>query len=223
MRAIIFANGPVPEGSLGRYPLTRKDWLIAADGGVRNCLDQGFEPGVVIGDLDSLSPEQEMEMRARGVEFVTHPARKDFTDLELAIRHAVEGGAMEIFILGALGARWDQSLANVLLPAMAPWAKVEIRLLHGDQELTVVHGGSRLDLAGAPGDIVSLLPLRGDVGEVVSQGLEYPLVEDTLHFGATRGVSNRMLGEEAWIRVGTGRLLCVIIHSDQSNDQEVRE
>jgi thiamine pyrophosphokinase len=156
------------------------------------------------------------------VEFITHPARKDFTDLELAIQHAVEGGATEIFILGALGARWDQSLANVLLPAMDPWAEVDIRLLHGDQELTVVHGGSRLDLAGAPGEIVSLLPLGGNVGEVVSSGLEYPLAEERLHFGATRGVSNRMIGEKAWIRVGTGCLLCVIIHDDQSNDQEVR-
>lgn len=217
MRAIIIANGPVPDGSLDRYPLGPDDWLIAADGGARYCLHQHLEPQVVIGDLDSLSSEEKRELRERGAEFVTHPARKDFTDLELAIGHAVQRGATQILILGALGARWDQSLANVLLPTMAPWQDIDIRLLHGNQELTIVHGGGRLDLEGAPGDIVSLLPLSDDVGGVVSSDLEFPLAEETLYFGATRGVSNRMTTEKAWIRIGTGCLLCVIIHDDQAN------
>jgi thiamine pyrophosphokinase len=221
MRAIIFANGPVPGGSLDRYAPREDDWLIAADGGARNCLELGLEPQVVIGDLDSLSGEEQRELRRGGVEFITHPAHKDFTDLELAIGHAAEGGAEQILILGALGARWDQSLANVLMPTMSAWEGIDIRLLHGDQELTIIRGGSRLDISGAPGEVVSLLPLSGDVSAVVTSGLEYPLAEERLHFGATRGVSNRLTADKAWVRVGSGHLLCVIIHDDLANSQEV--
>src|SRR3972149_51102 len=50
-------------------------------------------------------------------------------------------------------------------------------------------GPVRLDLAGRPGDIVSLLPL-GDAAGVTTVGLRYPLDDEDLPAGPARGGSN---------------------------------
>lgn len=222
VRTIIIANGEVPEGAFERYPVRDGDWLIAADGGARVCLGLGLLPELVIGDFDSLSNDEQDRLRQENVQFIQHPARKDYTDLELALQHAVEGGAAEILVFGALGDRWDQSLANVLLAGLAEWEGVRIWLLHGEQRMTCLRGGEELELEGRRGDIVSLLPIGGDAVGVATQGLEYPLDDERLHFGATRGVSNRMLGQNATVSLGDGKLIVVMIHGASSERSEVR-
>jgi thiamine pyrophosphokinase len=214
VRAIIFANGLIPEGSIERHPLIADDMLIAADGGARACINLNRPPDVVIGDFDSIADDEREWLRRADVQFVRHPARKDFTDLELAIRHAVEAGASEILVFGALGARWDQSLANTLLLGLSEWAGTRLWLLHGQQELTAIRGGERLTLHGMPGDTVSLLPIAGEARGVATDGLEYPLHGETLYFGATRGVSNSMLDEQATVSLMEGQLIVVIIHGE---------
>jgi thiamine pyrophosphokinase len=44
---------------------------------------------------------------------------------------------------------------------------------------------------------------------VVTEGLEYPLREETLLPSRTRGVSNRMTGSKAEISMEKGILLCI--------------
>ena len=203
MRAVIFANG-----ALNHHPnLAAEDLVIAADGGGRHCLALGVQPAIVIGDLDSLNPDEQALLRAGGAEIRRYPERKDFTDLELALLAAREAGAGEILILGALGLRWDQTLANLLLAASQPG--VRVRLEDGSQEFHFIKAGEPLELAGQPGDVVSLVPLAGPAAEITTGELEYPLKDECLEFGSSRGVSNRMLGERATITIGSGLLACV--------------
>jgi len=68
-------------------------------------------------------------------------------------------------------------------------------------------------LEGRRGDTLSLLPLAGDAHGVTTDGLEYPLHGETLHFAATRGVSNTMLGTTATVRLTRGMLLVVHLPS----------
>ena len=53
-RAVIFANGILPDPQAARGLLREGDLWIAADGGSRHALAFGRAPDVVIGDLDSL-------------------------------------------------------------------------------------------------------------------------------------------------------------------------
>ncbi len=212
MRAIIFANGLLNDADAVRAALAPDDVLIAADGGARHCRALGLTPAVVIGDFDSLDGADLARLEAAGVRVIRHPARKDFTDLELALQHAAALGAEEVLIFAALGARWDQTLANLLLPAAPGFERVRIRLIDGPQEMMLLRGGGSLELTGAPGDTVSLIPLGGDAHGVTTHGLEYPLSAGDLQFGATRGVSNVLLGEKAAVQVKDGLLLCILIH-----------
>ena len=211
MRAVIFANGDLNKPEKVASALQPGDVLIAVDGGARHCARLSLLPHYAIGDFDSLSQAELDQLSAQGVTLVRFPARKDFTDLELALRHAQALGCDQLLVVGALGARWDQTLANVLLLASPDLANVSIRLVDGEQEITLLRPGRSTPLAGKPGDTLSLIPLAGDAQGITTQGLEYPLHRETLHFGATRGVSNVLTRTEASITFEQGLLLCTLI------------
>ncbi len=205
MRAVIFANGTLNPP----VTLAEGDFIIAADGGARHCQALGLRPNAVIGDLDSLSPADLQALKAQGAEILQFPARKDFTDLELALIHARSLEADEILILGALGERWDQTVANVMLPASFPG--MQIRLVDGSQELCYLRAGETLTVTGQPGDTLSLVPLGGQARGITTLGLEYPLKDEDLPPGSTRGISNVLLENQAQIKLDEGLLLCVLL------------
>jgi len=220
-RAVIFANGELSHPESARLALQPGDVLIAADGGARLCRQLDLAPSILIGDFDSLDEDDLAYFQAAGAEIIRHPRRKNYTDLELALRHAHSLGIKEAIVFAALGKRWDQTLANVLLPATADLAGMTIRLADGFQEIMLLRGPGQLILQGQPGDTVSLIPLGGDASGVSTDQLEYPLYVETLYFGATRGLSNVLLAEIAEVRLREGLLLCVVIHLKDEGRQAI--
>ena len=211
MRAIIFANGQLS----GPPSLQPEDLIIAVDGGSQHCLRLGIHPQVVIGDFDSVGADELETLRAQGAEIIAYPARKDYTDLELALLEAQKRGATQVLLLAALGMRWDQSLANLLLPAAFPGLRIS--LVDGPQEISFIHPGETLEITGRAGDTVSLIPLGGDAEGITTHGLEYPLKAETLRLGSTRGISNVLLhqpsaADKASVKLDAGLLLCAVIH-----------
>ena len=211
MRAVIFANGEFPNPQNARDLLCSDDFIIAADGGTHHALAVGAIPHVVIGDLDSLSPDEQARVEAAGAQVIRFSPRKDETDLELALLHAVREGATEIVILAALGGRLDQTIANLLLLALPELSGLDVHIVEGQQTVFLIHDEALIE--GRPGDTVSLIPLGGDAVGVTTEGLEWPLHEDTLRFGPARGVSNVLTAERARVRVRRGSLLCVVTHA----------
>lgn len=208
MQAIVFANGDfVPSANLDKI-LAAADLFIAADGGAQHCRALGLRPDAIIGDLDSLEADTRTDWELQGVHILSYPTEKDQTDLELALLHAKNAGAQKIIVLGALGRRWDHSIANLLLAVHPQFDGQEILYLHGDQRLLVIE--DKAHLAATVGERVSLLPLSGDALGVVTRGLKYPLTGETLVFGSSRGVSNVVVSENPEIEVQTGILLCVV-------------
>jgi len=216
MRAIIFVNGDLPHPAAYRHLLHPDDLVIAADGGARHALAMGVRPHVVIGDLDSLESDLRAELAKAGTQFLSHPPEKDETDLELALLHAVEQGAEEILVFGALGRRIDQTLANLLLLAHPVLTGVSVRIVADGQTVFLIRDQALIE--GYPGDTVSLIPVGGDVHGVTAEGLRWPLADETLHFGPARGISNVLLGRQARVRVREGLLLCVVIHPSHQKE-----
>ena len=209
MRAVIIANGIIGGFRPNIFP---EDTVIAVNGGLRHCLELKLRPHTLIGDMDSLSPEENEDAARSGIPISRYPARKDHTDLELALQTAISLGASDIVLLGALGARWDMSIANIMLLAAPELAGCRVRILDGMQEISLVHGGETLRFVGNIGDLISLIPLRADAKNVCITGLEYPLSGETLYFSATRGISNVFCGQTATVFLEEGLLLCVIQH-----------
>ena len=217
-RTIIFANGEVSDLEAARAVIQPTDTLIAADGGAKHCRALGLTPHVLIGDFDSLAPADLAALEAAGTRVIRHPARKDQTDLELALDYALAEGANDIVILGALGGRWDQTFANLLLLALPALSSTRIRLLDGTQEISLLRGPGQLTLTGNAGDTVSLIPIGGDAHGITTSGLEYPLRDETLNFGSTRGISNVMLERQATISLTEGLLICAVIRQNTTTN-----
>ncbi|MBL7062895.1 MAG: thiamine diphosphokinase [Anaerolineae bacterium] len=214
MRAIIFANGEFLDPQGARGLLRPDDLIIAADGGTRHALAADVVPHVVIGDLDSLPSADQARLEVASAQVIRYLPRKDETDLELALLHAVREGATEIVILAALGGRLDQTIANVLLLSLPELNGLDVRIVEGPQTAFLIHEGRAGSLIeGQPGDTVSLIPLGGDAVGVMAEGLEWPLHEDNLRFGPARGVSNVLTAERARVHVRRGLLLCVVTHA----------
>ncbi len=209
-RAIIVANGRMEKPLPSVLSIKKTDLIIAADGGIHNCIALGLRPEVIIGDLDSMTTDEISAYRSSSVEINPYPSHKDETDLELALQYAVNALAHETIILGALGARWDMTFANVLLIAHPRFSGLNIRLLDGAQEIFLLQGGKRLDLDHRAGDAISLIPLCGDAGGIITHGLEYSLNDENLQFGSPRGVSNTIVAEHSQVFLSAGLLLCIL-------------
>ncbi|MEZ4637276.1 MAG: thiamine diphosphokinase [Caldilineaceae bacterium] len=207
-RAVIFVNGTVQEYAWLRERLHPDDFLIGADGGARHCLALDRIPHVVVGDMDSIPPDVLANLEAQGVAVERHPMRKDKTDLELAIDRAVREGVCEILLMGALGGRLDQTLANLLISARRDWP-VPIVLADGRQTLQVMRDGECFELDAPVGSLVSVVPLSQEVTGVTYSGLEYPLANATLQLGTTRGISNIVAQTPATISIDHGVLLVI--------------
>jgi thiamine pyrophosphokinase len=207
MRAIIFANGDPSDPEIVRQWTAQGDLIIAADGGTRQALAVGVMPHVVVGDLDSLNEADRAQLDRSGVPLIAYPTHKDYTDLELALRHALEKQATEIIIFGALGGRWDQSLGNLLLLTLPELAHVPTRIV--DHHLSIEVIRDRTEITGRAGDTLSLIALKGDAHGVTIEGCEYPLHDATLPFGATLGISNVLTQSIAKIAVKQGQILAL--------------
>lgn len=192
------------------------DLVIAADGGALPLLARERWPNLVIGDLDSIDTPALARLEQRGVSIIRHPRAKDETDLELALLHAAEQGADQIDVLGALGGRWDHTLANVALLALPELVGRRVRLLADRQTLFLVRDTAALE--GQRGDTVSLLPITAAAEGVTTEGLQYPLSDATLSFDRARGVSNVLLDPPGRVSVRAG-LLLVVQHDDGGANQ----
>lgn len=183
------------------------DLVIAADSGLQHAAELGIAVDLVVGDLDSVSEAVLAGAERRGAAVERHPADKDATDLELALAAARRRGAARVVVVGGAGGRLDHLLANALLLGNDAYADLELEWRAAGSRAVVVRDAA--EVAGAPGDLVSLLPLGGPAHGVTTSGLRWPLDGETLPAGATRGVSNEMTAAAATVAVDAGSLLMI--------------
>ena len=199
---VVVASGQGPKLAI---PHARS--VVAADGGLQRAHELGLAVDVVVGDLDSVTPDALAAAEAAGVRVVRHPPAKDATDLELALDEAVALGARRVLVVASAGGRLDHLLGSLLLLAAERYTALELDALVGEALVHVVRGGRTMH--GAPGELLTLLPLGGPATGVTTVGLEYPLRGETLSPGTTRGVSNVFVEREARVALERGVLLAI--------------
>lgn len=207
-RFLIFANGDLNPGVAVAATLAQPAQVIAADGGAHLAIQCQQPIHTVIGDMDSIAPALLTELASAGSTILRFPREKNETDLELALLEAAQQGATWIGIIGALGGRLDQQLANIYLLALPMLRSIEVCLAAGNQTARLLAAG-RHSFIGNPGDTLSLIPLAGPAQGVTTWGLQYPLQDDTLAFGPARGISNVIQAQEAGVSIAQGTLLVV--------------
>lgn len=196
MRAVILLNGEPYQG------------VIEAEDAHVYCCDGAYAwaKGRVridenLGDYDSLGfmpfpPPQEI-----------YPSEKNATDGEIALNRAIEAGADHITFYGGGGKREDHFLGNLHLLYQAAERGVFAECVTNYARIFVAEG--LVPLNGIKGKTVSILPFGGNAHILKSGGLHYPLLHLTLSYGSTRGISNVVTEDEAYI-VAEGRVLIFV-------------
>jgi thiamine pyrophosphokinase len=210
--AFIFAGGeetPVDAASIE----ARRRLVIAADSGLDHAERAGITPDVVVGDMDSVTPAALERAREAGCDIVRHPADKDATDLELALDTVVANNLRRAILVGGTGGRLSHLLGNATLLAAAEYRNLDLEWWAGPTRVLVARPGRSTSITASPGDLVSLIALEPATG-ITSAGLEWKLDSDHLALGTSRGLSNRLIGTAASIRLDTGVLLVVIERAD---------
>lgn len=213
MRAVLVAGGETDPADAGW--LDGAGLLVAADAGAAWLAAIGRRPDLLVGDLDSVDPALVARLASEGVTVERAPTDKDESDAELAVLRAIAAGADEIVILGALaGDRLDHQLANLLLLVDAELRGIrDLRIVRGGTLVRGLHAGGHLALEVERGGWVTLLPVGGDASGVRTGGLRFPLGGETLRMGRSRGLSNVVVEDEAWVTLERGTLLVIEIRN----------
>lgn len=112
-KTVIVANGVFPSCSRALEFLRHAGHIICCDGAVGKLTAAGFTPSVVVGDLDSLSPDERQRWSDR-----LHPDYStEYNDLQKALKYAIAQQMDNIVLLGCAGGREDHFIANLSIMA----------------------------------------------------------------------------------------------------------
>ena len=208
MKCLIVTAGAPPTAELIETHRKDADMVIGVDGAAAVLVKHALWPNVLVGDFDSADDADVEKIGAMGTRLVRLPAHKNETDTEVAMNLALEAGASDIVLLGALGLRLDHALGNLNMLIKAHRAGVSCRIIDEVHEITVVR--NEYELHGRVGQIVSLLPMAGDV-TITATGLAYPLEGLLLRSDAARGISNIIAESPARLCISGGYALVIKI------------
>lgn len=185
--------------------------VYAADAGYAALVDREIQPQAVFGDFDSLgyvptareNAEQEVTGLADTAMFVgTYDPHKDYTDMDLAIDHAIGEGFTNIVLCDGLDARLDHSLANLQLMARAArygqrvWGVTENEVV---LSLDAQGGLSEVAVDEGAWGTCSVLAHSDLVEGVFEEGMEYSLTGAKLFNTTPLGISNEL--QDAPVRI----------------------
>jgi thiamine pyrophosphokinase len=194
----LLGGAPVDDSTLDLC-LSLAPGLVAADSGAARALAHGRVPGAVIGDFDSLRPE---EQAAIPPERLHRIAEQDSTDFDKALRNIA---APLVLAAGFTGARLDHELAvyNALVRhAARPCIVV------GGSDICFHAPPGPLSLALEPDERVSLFPMAPVAGR--AEGLRWPI--DGLAFApdARIGTSNRAVSGAVTLSMEAPGMLVIL-------------
>jgi thiamine pyrophosphokinase len=207
MKCVIIANGDLEYSEKSTGIIRNGGLIVCADGGTRHLKALGLLPHIIIGDFDSVLPEDILYFKEKKIKFISHPSRKNETDTELCVSWALLNHATDITLLGATGTRLDHTLANVFLLKKLAGLGISARII--DKHNTIHAVTDKIELKGRPGDLLSLLPITERAAGITIKGLEYPLADATVEMGSSLGISNVFKETTALVSVGEGALMVI--------------
>jgi thiamine pyrophosphokinase len=168
-RNVILADGSFPVHEIPLEILRNASLIVCCDGSVASLIAFGLIPDAIVGDCDSIDPENLVRFSDR----IFRDDDQETNDLTKAVRWCINKGINDLVILGATGKREDHTIGNISL--LADYAKqVRVRMVTDTGTIfTVLNSGS---FSARKGQQVSIFSLNPDT-EITSFGLKYPLVK----------------------------------------------
>ena len=193
-------------------------FVVAVDSGAEWCLAAGVIPDLLIGDMDSCSPQSRTAFAQQEVEEIVFPADKNASDLELAIDELVRRGFIDLVATNVTGGRVDHELValgnlvaagdrGLAVTAVEPQETLIFMNAHGARNHLRLAFGEGLGPENAP--TVSLIAW-GPAAVVTAQGFKWNLDKHKLLSTSSLGVSNVPVVGDPQIELHEGALIVVV-------------
>jgi thiamine pyrophosphokinase len=184
-KCIILANGKPPRKKIINF-FQRKEYntLICADGGADSALKMNLTPGVIIGDMDSISTEAKRKY-GKTSKLITIRRQND-TDVEKCLKFAIKNKFTKALLTGVTGNRLDHTFCNLGI-ALKFFPHIDISLIAEESYLKPYKGNVKL--TAFKGETISLYGFDKKT-KIQSNGLKYPLKDVALPFGERESTSN---------------------------------
>lgn len=202
-KTVILANGTFPTHPVPLARLLEAELIVCCDGAAEKLVAHGFEPGIIIGDLDSVSPE----LKEMYKKILVQDSDQETNDLTKAVNWSIVAGIREVAILGATGIREDHTLGNISL--LADYSSRIDTVMLTDTGNFRVYDRS-VTIASHPGQQVSIFSIDPTI-TVTSIGLRYPLNNLRLH-SWWRGTLNESAGDSFSLEFGNGHVIVFLEH-----------
>lgn len=174
------------------------DFVYAADSGQEVCLQNGFRPDVVVGDLDSVGE------RLDGVQYRLRDDQ-DFSDCDKLLKEISRLGDVDLIVGGLEGDRFDHvlaSLGSIVRSGLDP--KILFQQGYGQ----IVRARGELCLEDVEGQVFSVVGLGEAV--VSTLGAKWEMDRVGVSFESGASLSNVVEGEVLTITVHEGVVLMVL-------------
>jgi thiamine pyrophosphokinase len=205
MRCVIIANGDLEYTSDIIKIIKNAQMIISADGGARHLRTLNISPHVMIGDFDSINPDNYSFFKKKEIKILNFPLKKNHTDTELCVSYALKNKASDITLLGVTGSRLDHTLANIFLLKKLAKLNIQARIINKHNEIFMVT--NFIELKGKLKELLSIIPVTQDVTGVTLTGLEYPLKNASMQMGDSIGISNVFKESVVSISIKNGVLI----------------
>ncbi|MCF6410522.1 thiamine diphosphokinase [Pseudalkalibacillus salsuginis] len=184
-------------------------FFIGVDEGVLYLQRRDIEPIAAFGDFDSISSEEVARLQEKRMNLYTFEREKDMTDLELAIRWAIEKRPEKIILYGATGGRLDHEIINIQLLKLGIEQKIEVEVVDRDNIIVMRSPGSYTIEAIHEFPYVSFIPFSPLVSGVTLVGFRYPLEDAMIEWGSTLCISNELVTKKGTYSFDSGIIMMI--------------
>lgn len=196
----IFAGG---DTGLQCVKVNEDDLVICADRGYASACKLGIAPDIIVGDFDSYDGRLPDD-----TEIIRSVPEKDDTDTLLAIKTAIERGSEEIVIYGAMGGRFDHTIANIQSLAYIQGRGCR-GFIEDDDNIITLCGEGKHRFPYMEGYYFSVFAMTDELYIKVMTGVKYPLADYVMTGSFPIGVSNEITDENAVLDITDGLALVV--------------
>ncbi|WP_017380819.1 thiamine diphosphokinase [Paenisporosarcina sp. TG-14] len=211
---VICAGGPIDElANLEPYKLSDEVVFIGADKGSVYLLNEGIIPTVAVGDFDSLSSEEFLDLTNRVASVKVASVDKNETDTDLALIHSLDFDPQQVVLVGVTGGRLDHfiSVLNSVYRFQKDNPGIQFIIRNKWNEMRLLTPGIIKLTTNPQLPFVSFFAFHENVEEITLTGMKYNVSNETIKIGSSRFTSNQLLDEHGSISFSSG--ICLLIRS----------
>lgn len=115
------------------YLPEENELLIGVDAGALSIIEAGYRPHIALGDFDSGNL---MQIAKHSDLLLIYPSRKDYGDLELAVREIIALKPKKVLVYNGTGGRLDHFLATINV--LVRYSELNIEILDRENSICLL-------------------------------------------------------------------------------------